>query len=343
MARPSYESDLAEQPAALRRFAASTLPTELADLDLGGYRRIIVTAMGSSHYAGLPTWRSLVAAGLPAWWVSATELLDSPELITTDTLLVVTSQSGHSGEVVALTSTVGRRAQYVIGITDAPDSPLGRASNVCVPLVSGPEASVSSKSYLNSVAAHQRITAALLGNPTATVDTAIAEAARALEEFRPAKPVTETAESFLQGPEPRMGLIGKKDDSATVLMGALILKEASKIAAEGYVGGEFRHGPLETAGPGLTAIVLADPDASGQNDPSLAALADELIASGTDVLLIGGKAQPGTRHVPLPSADPLTRTVIATRLVQQLSVDIANGKGIIPGNFRFAQKITTAL
>ena len=38
----------------------------------------------------------------------------------------------------------------------------------------------------------------------------------------------------------------------------------AKVAAEGFVGGEFRHGPLELAGPGLTAVLFGpdDPDAS---------------------------------------------------------------------------------
>jgi hypothetical protein len=61
-------------------------------------------------------------------------------------------------------------------------------------------------------------------------------------------------------------VIGKRDNTATALAGGLILKEAAKVPAEGYIGGEFRHGPLEIAGPGLTAVLLgldqSEPDPS---------------------------------------------------------------------------------
>jgi len=39
-------------------------------------------------------------------------------------------------------------------------------------------------------------------------------------------------------------------------MGALLLKEVTKLPAESFIGGEFRHGPLELAGPGLVAVVF---------------------------------------------------------------------------------------
>ncbi|MEU3294445.1 SIS domain-containing protein [Streptomyces longwoodensis] len=341
MALTPYESDIAEQPAALRRFGSAPLPARLEKISLTDHGRVVITAMGSSHYAGLPTWRRLVAEGHPVWWVSATELLDTPELLTPDTLLIATSQSGRSGEMVALLEGPARTVRTVIGITDSEESPLGQAADVLILLRSGPEATVSSKSYLNTVAAHQSLTGALLG--TGVSDTDVEDAARALEGFEVSDELCAAAQSFTRGPEPRLALIGKRDDIATSLMGALVLKEASKIPAEGYIGGEFRHGPMETAGPGLTAVVFAAPEVATQADPSLAALADELIRSGSDVLLVGGEPRAGARHIPLPHGPGLARTAVATRLVQQLSLDIARARGITPGAFRFGQKITTAL
>ena len=66
------------------------------------YDRIILTGMGSSHFAAHRVWCSLVSEGREAWWVSTAQLLETQELITGDSLLWVTSQSGESGEVVAL-------------------------------------------------------------------------------------------------------------------------------------------------------------------------------------------------------------------------------------------------
>jgi len=58
--------------------------------------------MGASLVASHPIWSSMVAEGRPAWWVSTAQLLAMPELMTPRSLLWVTSQSGESGEVVAL-------------------------------------------------------------------------------------------------------------------------------------------------------------------------------------------------------------------------------------------------
>ena len=75
-----------------------------------------------------PGWRLVVAAGRGAWWVDSGQLLDSPRLITPDTLLVVTSQSGASGEVAALLDPGGDQPlvpRAVVGITNDNGSPLG--------------------------------------------------------------------------------------------------------------------------------------------------------------------------------------------------------------------------
>src|SRR5579863_5065575 len=93
-----YERDIDSQPQALQDFIASPRSQEVASRPLDSYERVIVTGMGSSHSAGAGTWRSLVEAGWPAWWVDTASLLDSTNLITDDSLLIVTSQSGASGE-----------------------------------------------------------------------------------------------------------------------------------------------------------------------------------------------------------------------------------------------------
>ena len=167
-----FELDIAAQPDALREFArASPSPSaELAAIARRDYDRIVFTGMGSSHFAALPSWRQLVADGRSTWRVDTGQLLDIPRLITEATLLVITSQSGASGEIAALLSPAeGRqlsRPLAVVGITNDPGSPLGRASDAVILLHSGPEATVSTKSYLNSLAAHQQLLYALIGTGT---------------------------------------------------------------------------------------------------------------------------------------------------------------------------------
>src|SRR5215472_4938830 len=122
----AFERDIDDQAEALRTFAHSALPPGLAELLRGRYDRIVLTGMGSSHFAALPGWRRLAEAGHPAWWIDSGQLLDTPGLITPGTLLVATSQSGASAEVVAMAERQGPipRAAALIAVTNDPASPL---------------------------------------------------------------------------------------------------------------------------------------------------------------------------------------------------------------------------
>jgi glucosamine--fructose-6-phosphate aminotransferase (isomerizing) len=344
MTQPSpFEADIQAQPGALRAFAAATPAEPLGDLSGSGYRRIVLTGMGASHFAALPAWRRLTAAGHPAWWVSTTQLLDTPELVTPDTLLIATSQSGASGEITQILPGGGlsARPRTLVGVTNEPDSPLAAAADATVLLHSGSEATVSTKTYLNTLAAHQCIVTALTGGSQAAVTGLIGRAAEAIEDYDCRHEVRSAAKQYVSCESPRIALIGKRDHAATALLGGLILKEAAKVPAEGYIGGEFRHGPLEIAGPGLSAILIGLDQS--ERDPSLPRLARELAATGAYVLTAGDAEIDGCVKVPLPPSDGLTELAAGAALVQALSVELARAKGIVPGEFRFGRKITAVL
>jgi len=338
-----FELDIAAQPDALREFAQASPAAGLAAMARRDYDRIIFTGMGSSHFAALPSWRQLVADGRSAWWVDTGQLLDSPRLITESTLLVITSQSGASGEIAALLEPAEDRPPSrpltVAGITNDPDSPLGRASDVLIRLHSGPEATVSTKSYLNSLAAHQQLLRALAG--PATAHCSAADAAKLIADLDPVPAATALAQVVTSASNPRIAFIGAKDDGATALYAGLITKEAAKIAAEGFIGGEFRHGPLELAGPGLAAILYgawADHTAG-----PISSLAAELAATGGDVTLVGNLEMPGTRTITIPRGTTLTELAAGAVVAQHIAVQIARARGIEPGAFAYGQKVTTTL
>jgi glucosamine--fructose-6-phosphate aminotransferase (isomerizing) len=316
-----YEDDINDQPAALHAFATAAPAAGLDTLDVDRYDRLILTGMGTSHYAALPTWRSLARRGRPVWWVEATHLLDTPELVTDRTLLWITSQSGRSGEVTALLDHVVRRT--LLAVTNDTTSPLAQAADIVVPLHAGREATVSTKTYLNTLAAHQVVLAALLGlKPDRSEIATIAEALqRWLREPDPLSP------DLLAAPVPRLALIGAGDQLATALTGALVLKEAAKVPAQAYTAGEFRHGPLELAGPGLTAILINDP-ASTAND--LETLASTLRETGATV----------TELTP-PVERTLGQLVYTTQALQRFSVAVAHANAVTPGEFRYGSKVTS--
>lgn len=339
-----YIADIKEQPSALLRQADAVLPSELKSLDLADYDRIILTGMGSSDYAGIPVERTLAARGLPVLRLDAGQLLDLPQRATNRSLVWATSQSGRSGEVVALADQlVGqRRPKTVIATTNDPGSPLAEMSDILLELHSGDEATVSTKSYLNTLAVQRRAVAALLGKPVSEVDADIRQTTSEVSDVVDAWSVpTELARLAWNKPAARFAYVGIQDDSATALTGALITKEASKVPVEGYIGGAFRHGPLELAGDGLTVVLFGQ---GNDGDPFLPSLARDLVSSGSTVLTVGPKPYAWTTHLPTPVRNStLFRLAVGAVQVQLLTIAFSQATGEIAGNFRFGQKITAAL
>lgn len=339
-----YIDDIKEQPAALLRQADAPLPAELKTVHLDSYDRIILTGMGSSDYAGIPIERALAARGLPVLRLDAGQLLDIPERVTNRSLVWATSQSGRSGEVVALAGALvgAHRPRTLIGTTNDASSPLAEMSDILLELHSGNEATVSTKSYLNTLAVQQRALAVLTGESASSVDTDIRATAEEVSDIVEKWALQEElAENAWNRKAARFAYVGIQDDSSTALTGALITKEASKVPVEGYIGGEFRHGPLELAGEGLT-VVLFGP--GNDSDAFLPNLARDLVSSGSTVLTVGPRPYARTTHLVTPSRNSmLSRLAVGSVQVQLLTIAFSRATGEVAGQFRFGQKITAAL
>jgi glucosamine--fructose-6-phosphate aminotransferase (isomerizing) len=338
-----FESDIAEQPDALLRLAASDLP-ELGDLVARRWDRIVFTGMGSSDYASVPTWRRLIAAGLPTWSIDTSQLLDNPDLITAGTLLIGTSQSGASGEMVEL---LERRAAgavrpgFLVGIADDADSPLAQNAELFLPLHSGPEATVSTKSYLNTLAVHRLLVGAFAGEDVDSVRAEISDAAETVRTVLRDVDVSATAAAAAGHQARRLAYVGRCDEAATAQFAGLITKESSKVPAEGFVGGQFRHGPYELAGDGLTAVIFGlRRDAP---DESLLRLSEDLLATGSRVVIVGDYELEGAVLVPVSGSTDLSWLAASSVVAELFAVGLARANGVVPGKFLYGSKITTAV
>lgn len=332
-----YEKDIEQQVDALRDQLASQLPAQLNSLDLNSYDRIVLAGMGSSDYALIPIERELIERGYPVWRIDAGRLLDMPQLVTADSLLWVTSQSGMSGEVVALLENVSA-AKTLIGVTNDAASALAQKADVPVLLHSGPEATVSAKSYLNTLVASYRVLYALTGRDEKDLLAAVQAVLPAIAHIIGQRDkVQQLSDALLKDNNPRVAMVGIGADAATALTGALITKEASKVAAEGFIGGQFRHGPMETSGAGMLALLFGD-----GSDSTLNTLAADLHQNGTLVTSVGPVAYADSVHLPTP-AEPLPRLLCAMLWVQHLTVTLARGNGRVPGEFLYGQKITVKI
>lgn len=339
----AFDTDIADQPRALRSLVESRMAHPLELPDGGTFDRIVFTGMGTSHHSALPSWRHLIAAGLPAWWLSTAALLDAPQLITDRSLLVITSQSGQSGEVVALLQQLETdivRPRLLVGITNDMTSLLGSAADLVIELMVGVESAVSTKSYLNSLAAHHVLSNALGGGNSDSAYAAILDAANELESWSPGRErISSVAARAVAAPGPRFVLIGSENRAASALMGALLLKEVAKLPAESFIGGEFRHGPLELAGPGLVAVVFS----SSVGQTHLRRLADDVTATGSLTIEVGAAPSSTAQRVVTPSTNAFSQLVMDAKFVQLLCAATALASGVTPGEFWFGQKVTLQL
>lgn len=333
-----YEQDILQQPEALSNQLHYLLPEALFELDIQHYDRIVLAGMGSSDYALIPVERELIARGLPVWRVDAGRLLDMPQLITQNTLLWMTSQSGMSAEVVKLLDCICT-PRTLISVTNDVTSTLAQRADILVELRSGEEATVSAKSYLNTLVASYRILAALTNEPEKTLlDRLDALLTDVTSLVKPAQAVRSLADHFFSHCQPRLAMIGIGADAATAMTGALITKESSKVSAEGFIGGEFRHGPMETSGDQMTALLFGN-----GTEPTLITLANDLQRNGTRVITVGPLAYGESELLVTPGEHELERLICAMLYVQQLTVALAHGNGMVPGEFLYGKKITVTL
>lgn len=352
-----YLADILSQPQALRLALKScdfsSLEPLRKDLDGGRYGRLILSGMGASFYGLYPAWLRLASAGLPSLWVDTAELIHhAPALLDGATLLWVASQSGRSAEVVSLVRLAGqRRVAALLALTNDPDSPLGKAAQEwengqLLLLHTQPEATVSTRTYLNTLALAQLAAQALLtGAEAADLLHNFSATAEAIENYLDQRAsALEQMDGFLEklppGVPQTIALIGRGSSLASALCGALYLQEAAKTPALGFQAGEFRHGPLEMASPAMGAWVFAgEPGSSAWRLNRK--LWEELRKLGVNACLLdASQKEAGEGYLPLPQAEGAGLPLAEIIPVQLLSYRLAERLGVTPGAFRYIGKVT---
>ena len=103
--------------------------TQACELILNTQGRVIVTGMGKSGHIGNKIAATLASTGTPAFFVHPGEASHGDMgMITSEDVVIALSNSGSSGEVVAILPLIARMGTALIGISANPTSPLGMAS-----------------------------------------------------------------------------------------------------------------------------------------------------------------------------------------------------------------------
>ncbi len=334
----SFLSEIAGQPDAIRR-AVGGVSSQRDQLD--AVRRaartsstILFTGMGSSYDACYSPVTQLATQGVAASMVDTAELLHFRlASIRADTLLIAVSQSGESAELVRLVEALRTRpsSPTLVSVTNGPDNTLARAADIALDTLAGEEHGPSTMTF----AAALVVLCAVAGDGDGA-----AAAADAMDGLL-TDPDGEAASlaRWLDGRQ-TLALLGRGCARAAAEMGALTLKEAARMPAESLQTAQFRHGPLELAGPDLAALVFATEPRTRHLDLGLAG---ELVESGSPVLVVSqdGDAPDGARSLAIGPVPAGIAPAVAILPAQLLAWRLAAERGRTPGAFSIAAKVTT--
>jgi glutamine---fructose-6-phosphate transaminase (isomerizing) len=330
-----FIEEIAGQPDAVRRAEAAL--TRQAD-DVAKLRRalgrpepVIFTGMGSSYDASYPAVTTLAGRGVDCWMLDTAELLHfRMAAMRRAGVLACISQSGESAELVKLVDRLPAERPLVAAVTNGSDNTLARAADIALDTGAGEEHGPSTMTFAAALA----VLDALVGDPPFE--------RAALEMERLLAGAEQTADHLCEWIDgrPTLALVGRGSARAAAEMGALTLKEAARFPAESLQAAQFRHGPLELAGPRLAVMVVATEPRT--RDLELR-LAEELARADAAVLVISqdGEAPDGCESVTVGPLENGLAAAAATIPAQLLAWRLARSRGLTPGEFAIAGKVTT--
>jgi len=272
--------EIHEQPRAITdtfrgRLAPETGAVVLPDVNLDpstvrALQRVVFVACGTAFHAAT-IGRTMVErlASLPAEVDLASEFRYRDAIVGPETLVVAVSQSGETADTLGAVKAARLKGCPILAITNVVGSALTREATGVLSMHAGPEIGVAStKAFATMIVAvyllglwlgrqrnaitaedvkkriHDLVEIPRLVEKTLELDGQISALARELAHAR----------DFLY--------LGRGVQYPIALEGALKLKEISYIHAEGYAGGEMKHGPIALIADALPVVALVVRDGS---------------------------------------------------------------------------------
>ncbi|MCM3227380.1 glutamine--fructose-6-phosphate transaminase (isomerizing) [Terribacillus saccharophilus] len=254
--------------------------------------RIYIVAAGTSYNAGLVGKQFIEnLAQIPVEVHIASEFAYNMPLLSQKPLFIFLSQSGETADSRAVLVKIKELGHPALTITNVPGSTLSREADFTLPLYAGPEIAVAStKAYTAQMAVMLLLAVDAAKGKEITLDfnplQELAIVANAMEVLTDQKETFETlAQSYLS--ESRNAFfIGRGVDYFVCVEGSLKLKEISYIQAEGFAGGELKHGTIALIEEGTPVIALATQSSLNH---SIRGNVQEVNARGANTLLISMK------------------------------------------------------
>ncbi|MGI1822629.1 glutamine--fructose-6-phosphate transaminase (isomerizing) [Exiguobacterium sp. TRN 1102] len=293
--------------------------------------RIYIVACGTSYNAGLVGKDILERiAGIPTEVHVSSEFGYNMPLLSERPLFVFLSQSGETADSRAVLVEVKKRGYKALTMTNVPGSTLSREANETMLLHAGPEIAVASTKAYTAQIGVLAILAYDIARATGKelpfdLMPELARVATIMDSIMAQKELFEDlAERYLKT-TPNTFFIGRGLDASVCLEGALKVKEISYIQAEGYPGGELKHGSIALIEDGTPVIALISQPKTNLN---IRGNVKEVVARGANACII---SMQGVEHENddfiLPHVEPLLAPLINVLPVQLMAYYAALARG----------------
>jgi glucosamine--fructose-6-phosphate aminotransferase (isomerizing) len=301
-----------EQPVVLRRVGSewSAHVRALAGMVRDAHDVFAVGCGTASHAALAAQYLLARIAGRRVTFATGSEFAYLRDFVGEGALVLAFSQSGETIDVIDAVREARRRKARVAALVNVEGSSLWRLADRAFPIGAGPERCVlSTKSFTGKLAillmaAHELIGRLDVG--ASLVQAAAEETERLLRDERRTL-IRRIAEQIHR--HEHMFVIGRGPSYPLALEAALKIKEVSYIHAEGFAGGELKHGVIALIEPGTPALVLAPRDET-YDDVMSGAL--QMKARGA--MIIGVSPEPHEAfdaHIPVADLGPATAIINA--------------------------------
>ncbi|MBU0762269.1 MAG: glutamine--fructose-6-phosphate transaminase (isomerizing), partial [Candidatus Altiarchaeota archaeon] len=260
-------------------------------LKMAKHKRVYFVGCGTAYHAGLYGKYILESFGLPAESVHASEFRYSTVETVDDKCVVLSiSQSGETADTLAAIKQAKRQGAYVASIVNVVGSSITRFSDDVVYIHSGPEIAVAStKAYVGQLVAVAMICLEcalkmrkVTGKKHVKLKKELMGVGKAIKVVLDANNIRGLAEEYAN--TQTFFYVGRGENYPTALEGALKLKEISYVHAEGYAGGELKHGPLALMDEKVVVIAI---HASDNLKPKMESNIQEIKARGAKVIDVG--------------------------------------------------------
>ncbi|WMJ20183.1 glutamine--fructose-6-phosphate transaminase (isomerizing) [Geobacillus kaustophilus] len=293
--------------------------------------RLYIVACGTSYHAGLVGKQLIESwAKIPVEVHIASEFSYNMPLLSEKPLFIFISQSGETADSRAVLVQTNKLGYKAITITNVPGSTLSREADYTLLLHAGPEIAVAStKAYTAQIAVLAILAAAAAKAKGFELDfdltKELAIVANVMEMLCDAKEEMEKIASDYLTLTRNCFFIGRAVDYYVCLEGALKLKEISYIQAEGFAGGELKHGTIALIENGTPVIALATQE---HVNLSIRGNVKEVVARGANpcVISMRGLEGDGDRFI-IPSVHPDLTPLVSVVPLQLIAYYAALHRG----------------